>query len=179
MIPQFNEQISRGGPVTVTHQEITSYIRTIPEAAWVVLYAAAIGHSGQVLVLDMGEPVKIADVARDLIRLGGRIAEEIGIVFSGLRPGEKLYEELLADSDETIPISVSRLRVARLAAQNSRFDEGWPGPPATASRPKCKCANDCRPRWRSSTGSAPSRPGRDRPRGAPAAHEPASGFGAR
>ena len=92
----------------------------IPEAirdmnARLVLQAAAIGESGQVLVLDMGEPVKIVDLARDLIQLSGRSVDEIGIVFSGLRPGEKLYEELLADADETLATAVPRLRVARLA----------------------------------------------------------------
>jgi FlaA1/EpsC-like NDP-sugar epimerase len=87
---------------------------TIPEAARLVLQAAAIGESGQVLVLDMGEPVKIVDLARDLIRLAGHTPQEIAIVFSGLRPGEKLYEELLADADATLPTPVLRLRIARL-----------------------------------------------------------------
>jgi FlaA1/EpsC-like NDP-sugar epimerase len=79
-----------------------------------VLQAAAIGESGQVLVLDMGEPVRIVDLARDMIRLSGRSADEIPIVFSGLRPGEKLYEELLADADATLPTPIPQLRLARL-----------------------------------------------------------------
>ena len=88
---------------------------TIPEAARLVIQAAAIGQSGQVLVLDMGDPVRIVDLARDLIRLSGHAVVDIPIVFSGLlRPGEKLYEELLADSDTTLPTPVSRLRLAQM-----------------------------------------------------------------
>jgi FlaA1/EpsC-like NDP-sugar epimerase len=115
VIPKFKEQIARGGPVTVTHPEIIRYFMTIPEAARLVLQAAATGESGQVLVLDMGEPVRILDLARQLIRLAGHTEEEIGIEFSGLRPGEKLYEELLADNETTVPTAVPRLRVAHLA----------------------------------------------------------------
>ncbi len=115
VIPKFKEQIARGGPVTVTHPDIIRYFMTIPEAARLVLQAAAIGDSGQVLVLDMGEPVRIVDLARDLIRMAGHTLDEIGIVFSGLRPGEKLYEELLADADATLPTAVPALRIARLA----------------------------------------------------------------
>ena len=114
VIPKFKEQIARGGPVTVTHPDIIRYFMTIPEAACLVIQAAAIGDSGQVLVLDMGEPVKIVDLARDLIRLSGHAVDDIAIVFSGLRPGEKLFEELLADTDTSMPTRVPRLRVARL-----------------------------------------------------------------
>lgn len=117
VIPKFKEQIARGGPVTVTHPEITRYFMTIPEAARLVVQAAAIGETGQVYVLDMGEPVKIVDLARDMIRLSGRSLDEIRIEFSGLRPGEKLYEELLADSDTTLPTPFAALRIARLQDQ--------------------------------------------------------------
>ncbi len=114
VIPKFKEQIARGGPVTVTHPDIIRYFMTIPEAARLVLQAAAIGESGQVLVLDMGEPVRIVDLARDMIRLSGHGDDEIEIVFTGLRPGEKLYEELLADADATLPTPIPSIHLARL-----------------------------------------------------------------
>ena len=120
VIPKFKEQIARGGPVTVPHPEMTRYFMTIAEAARLVVQAAAIGESGQVLVLDMGEPVKIVDLARDMIRMAGHALDEIPIVFSGLRPGEKLYEELLADADATLPTAFARLRVARLQVGGQR-----------------------------------------------------------
>ena len=114
VIPRFKDQIARGGPVTVTHPDIIRYFMTIPEACRLVLQAAAIGETGQVLVLDMGEPVKIVDLARTMIRLAGRTEAEVPIVFSGLRPGEKLFEELLADADTTLPTVNPRLRRAVL-----------------------------------------------------------------
>ncbi|HNU10596.1 MAG TPA: nucleoside-diphosphate sugar epimerase/dehydratase [Rubrivivax sp.] len=123
VIPKFKAQIARGGPVTVTHPEIIRYFMTIPEAARLVLQAAASGESGQVLVLDMGQPVKIADLARDLIRMAGHTLQEIPIVFTGLRPGEKLYEELLADADATLPTAFERLRIARLTNESGSIDE--------------------------------------------------------
>jgi FlaA1/EpsC-like NDP-sugar epimerase len=123
VIPKFKEQIARGGPVTVTHPEVIRYFMTVAEAARLVLQAAAIGESGQVLVLDMGEPVKIVDLARDLIRLAGHAREDIAIEYSGLRPGEKLYEELLADDDATLPTAVPRLRIAMLDARPAPLDE--------------------------------------------------------
>jgi FlaA1/EpsC-like NDP-sugar epimerase len=114
VIPKFKEQIARGGPVTVTHPDITRYFMTIPEAARLVVQAAAMGDSGRVYLLDMGDPVLIADLARDMIRLSGRRVEDLEIRYSGLRPGEKLYEELLADSDMSLPTSIQRLSVAAL-----------------------------------------------------------------
>jgi len=117
VIPKFKEQIARGGPVTVTHPDITRYFMTIPEAAQLVLQAAELAESGQVFVMDMGQAVRIADLARQMIQLSGRSEAEVGIVFSGLRPGEKLYEELLADADTTLATPHPRLRLAQLRGE--------------------------------------------------------------
>jgi len=98
VIPKFKEQIAKGGPITVTHPEITRYFMLIPEACELVLQAGAIGKGGEIFILDMGEPIKIADLAKKMIELSGR--EGIEITFTGLRPGEKLYEELLIDDTD-------------------------------------------------------------------------------
>ncbi len=113
VIPKFQKQIAAGGPVTVTHPEITRYFMSIPEAAQLVLQAALMGQGGEIFVLDMGEPVKIAELAKLMITLSGAEEDSIRIEYTGLRPGEKLYEELLADDESTLPTPHSKLRVAK------------------------------------------------------------------
>jgi FlaA1/EpsC-like NDP-sugar epimerase len=107
----------------VTHPDITRYFMSIPEAAQLVLQAGLMGEGGKIFVLDMGEPVKIVDLAKDLIRLSGLKEEDIKIEFSGLRPGEKLYEELLADSEQTLETPHPKLRIA----QARNVDSVWVG----------------------------------------------------
>ena len=113
VIPKFREQIAAGGPVTVTHPEITRFFMSIPEAVQLVMQAGLMGGSGEIFVLDMGEPVKIADLARDMIRLSGFDEKDIKVVYTGLRPGEKLYEELLAADENSLPTPHPKLRIAR------------------------------------------------------------------
>ena len=115
VIPRFREQIAKGGPVTVTHPEITRFFMTIPEACRLVMEAATMSTGNQIYVFDMGESVKIDDLARRMIQLAGYTPDkDIKINYSGLRPGEKLYEEVLSDHENTLPTNHSRIRIAKV-----------------------------------------------------------------
>lgn len=115
VIPRFKEQISKGGPVTVTHPDIMRFFMTIPEACRLVMEAATMSTGNQIVVFDMGSPVKIADLARRMIELAGFTPDrDIRIEYTGLRPGEKLYEEVLSNTENTLPTSHDRIRVAKV-----------------------------------------------------------------
>jgi FlaA1/EpsC-like NDP-sugar epimerase len=124
VIELFRQQIAEGGPITITHPEMTRFFMTIPEAVRLILLSAAVGRSGDVHVLDMGEPIRIVDLARDLIRLsvpGG--SKDIQVTFVGLRPGERLEERLFGEDEEPIATEFLQIRVARMAAANGSASE--------------------------------------------------------
>jgi FlaA1/EpsC-like NDP-sugar epimerase len=134
VIPIFQKQIEEGGPVTVTHPEITRYFMTIPEACQLVLEAGAMSNGGEIYMFDMGKPIRIVELARKMIRLSGfQPDKEIEIVFTGLRPGEKLFEELLSSSENTIPTHHPRIMIAKvspvdadiLSSQLLQLHEKW------------------------------------------------------
>jgi len=115
VIPLFKKQIERGGPITITDPKITRYFMTIPEACQLVLEAAAMGNGSEIFIFDMGESVKIIDLAKQMLKLSGlELGRDIQIVFTGLRPGEKLYEELLANKENTLPTNHSRILKAKV-----------------------------------------------------------------
>jgi FlaA1/EpsC-like NDP-sugar epimerase len=115
-IPLFKKQIEQGGPVTITHPEITRYFMTIPEACQLVLEASAMGKGGEIFIFDMGKSIKVLDIAKNMIRLSGlEVGKDIQIKFVGLRPGEKLYEELLCDKENNLPTHHSKIMIAKVA----------------------------------------------------------------
>ncbi|UOY06104.1 polysaccharide biosynthesis protein [Muricauda sp. SCSIO 64092] len=129
VIPLFKKQIEKGGPLTLTHKEVTRYFMTIPEASQLVLEAGAMGDGGEIFIFDMGKSIKIYDLAKNMIKLSGlRYPEDINIKITGLRPGEKLYEELLANGENTLPtyhkkIMISKVRELDYAKVRSKIDE--------------------------------------------------------
>lgn len=119
VIPRFKAQIQKGGPITVTHPEITRYFMTIPEACRLVLEAGSMGSGGEIYLFDMGKSVKIVDLAKKMVQLSGFVVDQdIKIVFTGLRPGEKLYEELLNDLENTIPTHHEKITIAKVRKQS-------------------------------------------------------------
>lgn len=115
VVPFFKKQIAQGGPITVTHPDIIRYFMTIPEASRLVLEAATLGNGGEIFIFDMGQPVKISDLAKNMIRLAGYVpGKDIEIVYTGLRPGEKLYEELLNQKELTVPTTHEKILVAKV-----------------------------------------------------------------
>jgi FlaA1/EpsC-like NDP-sugar epimerase len=119
VIPRFRKQIEKGGPITITHPDITRYFMTIPEAAQLVLEAGAIGKGGEIFLFDMGDLVRIADLAKKMIKLSGLVIDkDIRLIYTGLRPGEKLYEELLANKENTLPTFHPKILIAKVIEEN-------------------------------------------------------------
>jgi len=156
VVPFFQQQIEHGGPVTVTHPDIKRYFMTIPEAVQLVLQAATLGENGDLFVLDMGEPVKIVDLARDLIRLAGlREGQDIRITFTGLRPGEKLYEELFLENEHYHRTAHEKIFVAQngyragaedvMAHVESLIAAAWQGDRASMHRLLCELVPEYQP----------------------------------
>ena len=115
VIPIFSKQIEEGGPVTVTHPDVARYFMTIPEACELVLEAGFMGKGGEIFIFDMGKQIRIADLANHLIQLSGLVpGKDIQIVYTGLRPGEKLYEELLSDKENSIPTHNPKIKIAKI-----------------------------------------------------------------
>jgi FlaA1/EpsC-like NDP-sugar epimerase len=115
VVPLFQEQIAKGGPITVTHPDITRYFMTIPEACKLVMKAASMGEGNEIFVFDMGKPVKIVELANKMIELSGLVPnKDVKISYIGLRPGEKLYEELLSDKESTIPTTHEKILIAKV-----------------------------------------------------------------
>ena len=126
VVPLFQEQISAGGPITITHPEVRRYFMTIPEAVQLVLQASTMGKGSEIFVLDMGKPVRILDLALNMIRLAGlEPYEDIEIRFVGLRPGEKLYEEIMTEGENIVPTYHKKIRIFRGACPSRRFTEAW------------------------------------------------------
>jgi FlaA1/EpsC-like NDP-sugar epimerase len=129
VVPLFKQQIMKGGPVTVTHPDVTRFFMTIPEACQLILQTGAMGNGGEIFILDMGTPIKIVDMARDLIRLSGFEPDvDIKIEFIGLRPGEKLYEELITEGENIVPTRHEKIMVLKgieceLALLDGKIDE--------------------------------------------------------
>jgi FlaA1/EpsC-like NDP-sugar epimerase len=115
VIPRFRKQIAEGGPITITHPEVTRYFMTIPEACQLVLEAGAMGKGGEIFLFDMGSSIRIVDLAKKMIKLSGlTLGKDIQIMFTGLRPGEKLHEELLNDKENTIPTHHPKIMIAQV-----------------------------------------------------------------
>ena len=162
VVPIFLKQIAAGGPVTVTHPDMRRYFMTIPEASQLVLQCGAMGRGGEVFILDMGQPIRILDLAHELIRRSGfRPEEDIAIEFTGVRPGEKLFEELAAHNEQTRPTAHAKIRVWQLpAAPLEAVERGLELLAAATDGPRERAVAalaQCVPEYRPALGSTPTR----------------------